>query len=182
MTMSSEEIPQSDNGSPSPTSDQPEVMLCPSCLEQNDPYVDFCRKCGMPIGTFATLDPIKAIHSQGWAYRRAISGRTSPIVFWGMVLIFGPATLFMVFALPWAVWPSSTVHVVQLLLGGGVLSLYAAILYRVTKSYLRYRRARPGRCYECGYRLIGLTEARCPECGTRFDSEEMELDPEDRPE
>jgi len=24
-------------------------------------------------------------------------------------------------------------------------------------------------CWECGYSLIGLTEPRCPECGTEFD-------------
>lgn len=26
----------------------------------------------------------------------------------------------------------------------------------------------PGHCRRCGYNLTGLTEARCPECGTRF--------------
>lgn len=29
--------------------------------------------------------------------------------------------------------------------------------------------ARPGCCLKCGYLLTGLRDARCPECGTRFD-------------
>ncbi len=33
-------------------------------------------------------------------------------------------------------------------------------------------------CAHCDYSLIGLTEPRCPECGTGFDMEEMELSPE----
>jgi hypothetical protein len=27
------------------------------------------------------------------------------------------------------------------------------------------RRGRPFVCFQCGYRLLGLREARCPECG-----------------
>ena len=29
-----------------------------------------------------------------------------------------------------------------------------------------------GHCRRCGYNLTGLTEARCPECGTGFDTDE----------
>jgi len=29
-------------------------------------------------------------------------------------------------------------------------------------------------CWECGYSLIGLSEPRCPECGTPFDPAEYE--------
>ncbi len=32
----------------------------------------------------------------------------------------------------------------------------------------RFVRHRSGRCVRCGYNLHGLTEPRCPECGTRF--------------
>jgi hypothetical protein len=31
------------------------------------------------------------------------------------------------------------------------------------------RRVKPGHCQQCGYRLDGLPESRCPECGVRFD-------------
>ena len=39
------------------------------------------------------------------------------------------------------------------------------------------RRLRSGCCIECGYNLTGLTEPRCPECGTGF---AMPADPSDR--
>ena len=32
-----------------------------------------------------------------------------------------------------------------------------------------WRRRRQGLCVKCGYNLTGLTEPRCPECGTEFD-------------
>ena len=32
-------------------------------------------------------------------------------------------------------------------------------------------RVAEGRCARCGYDLQGLTEPRCPECGTPFDPE-----------
>jgi hypothetical protein len=34
----------------------------------------------------------------------------------------------------------------------------------------RYRRRRRGLCTRCGYNLTGLTEPRCPECGTTVGS------------
>ncbi|UCE61071.1 MAG: hypothetical protein JSU63_04840 [Phycisphaerales bacterium] len=54
-----------------------------------------------------------------------------------------------------------------------MLGLYGAVLYRVTRSYIRHLRAKPGTCNKCGYSLAYLTEARCPECGLRFDPEEL---------
>ena len=35
----------------------------------------------------------------------------------------------------------------------------------VWRFWLKFPR---GHCQRCGYHLKGLTEARCPECGTRF--------------
>jgi hypothetical protein len=53
---------------------------------------------------------------------------------------------------------------------GGVYLAGAAPL-----SVLAWRRGpekhHPMMCVKCGYLLYGLTEARCPECGTPFDRE-----------
>ena len=35
--------------------------------------------------------------------------------------------------------------------------------------FLDERKRRLGRCVKCGYNLFGLSEQRCPECGTVFD-------------
>lgn len=73
-------------------------------------------------------------------------------------------TGFLVLTVPWWVLiPGVIVY------GGGV--------------YLVWRRVRqpePGHCRECGYNLTGLPEARCPECGTNFDTRAQEQ-PRDDP-
>ena len=116
-----------------------EIALCPSCMAGNLPTFDFCDNCGCPIGRFVNLDPLKRIYSQGWLYRRSASGRIPPIVLMGIWLIFGSdiltSALFLALSRSsegvagdpcvWATLPFTL--------------LYAAILYRVTRNYLRWR-------------------------------------------
>lgn len=51
------------------------------------------------------------------------------------------------------------------------LPIWIAILVTVPTAVLfRFdRRMPPGHCQRCGYNLQGLTEPRCPECGTGFE-------------
>jgi hypothetical protein len=49
-----------------------------------------------------------------------------------------------------------------------VLALYPIVLI-VRGPVRRGIRRRRGRCERCGYKLTGLTEARCPECGKAFE-------------
>lgn len=49
-----------------------------------------------------------------------------------------------------------------------ILPLYP-ILFFYVPMVRRYRRRRRNACVSCGYSLQGLTELRCPECGTAFD-------------
>ena len=116
-----------------------EIVLCPSCLADNLPTFDFCDNCGCPIGRFVNLDPLKRIYSQGWLYRRSASGRIPPIVLLGIWLIFGSDLLMSaLFLAPIRssegvardLWVWSTLPFAV---------LYAAILYRVTRNYLRWR-------------------------------------------
>jgi hypothetical protein len=54
----------------------------------------------------------------------------------------------------------------------GMSVTFVAVLYLFEKVVLLDRRAFT--CKQCGYDLQGLTEARCPECGTAFDPAERE--------
>jgi len=55
----------------------------------------------------------------------------------------------------------------------GMMSIVALVPFAITFGTLlkRIMRSRlPGACVQCGYNLRGLTEPRCPECGTPFES------------
>ena len=152
---------------------EPATPLCPQCLTASAPDRDFCETCGGPLTAMTTLDPIKAIQAQGWAYRCASSGRTSPVVFWGMVLLFGPALVLTLIAivemlfLDWGWLRFDTA--VGVGFAAVIALLYTLILRRLLRNRLRQRRYAAGRCGVCKYDLRGLPEARCPNCGTRFD-------------
>ena len=64
--------------------------------------------------------------------------------------------------------------IVLLLLTGGVALIGLAVVWR--RAYVRgwrAARATPPTCSKCGYNLSGLTEYRCPECGSEFRLEEL---------
>ncbi len=54
-----------------------------------------------------------------------------------------------------------------------IVSLYAVLFASLTQALARALRPRkhegPPQCNCCGYNLTGLSEPRCPECGTSFD-------------
>jgi len=146
--------------------------LCPQCLTELPPRVAFCPKCTAPVGAFATYDPIQQIYSTGWLYRRAIGGGISTIAFVGMWLIFGPTTLFTLLALVSPAYgPFVDFDPLRWGLALFFVVLQITILTMVTRSYIHFKRRKPGQCAACHYDLANLTEPRCPECGTPFDSQ-----------
>ena len=119
-----------------------EKALCANCMEENLPEADFCRKCGMPISVFATVDPLKRIYSQGWLYRKTVSDRIPRIAFWGMWLIFLPTlllTLLMVLRSPRIALRFSGA-VAGTVIPAVLLPVYCFLLYRVSKNYIYHRR------------------------------------------
>jgi len=148
-------------------------------MAQIAPLADFCHECGAPVTSLATMDPIKRIYAQGWVYRRVVARPTSPIMFWGVWLIFGPTMLinlggFLVFLGGMGPARSGGLLGLQILVWLGFLILHASILFLATKRYLHLRSIPIGHCMACGYNLHGLPEPRCPECGTPFNPEDLE--------
>jgi len=165
--------------------DKPDdVILCPGCIAENGRFADFCHNCGMPISSFATMDPLKHIYAQGWMYRKACSGRTSPIIVIGMWLIFAPTLFVTCRYLYELLFPRfgtqsmshTNTNVLVFVFFLAFVLLYVAILYRVTKRYLHVRNIKPGHCEHCGYDLSGLPEPRCPECGNPFHPDDVYSD------
>ena len=58
-----------------------EEMVCTGCTEIIPEGVDFCPKCGAPLGPCCWLDPIKRIHATGHVYRSFVSRPIRPAVF-----------------------------------------------------------------------------------------------------
>ncbi len=150
------------------------ALVCPSCLTESTSPGDFCTHCGAPLGATTTLDPLKSVYATGWMYRRAASGRPARIKLLGMWLIFGPALFIGVAGLlrvrDLRSATISDLFILALVLA--FLTINVLILHRTTWSYFRgrrgARRSNRGECENCGYLLRGLSEPRCPECGTPF--------------
>jgi energy-converting hydrogenase Eha subunit E len=59
----------------------------------------------------------------------------------------------------------------------GTLFTIASLPFVVWVARYVPRRTDPWRCKECGYLLYGLTDPRCPECGTPFDPGLLDMSP-----
>ena len=147
--------------------------LCPNCLAEITERTDSCPRCSTPVGAFSTLDPMKQIQSTGWLFRRAIDKGVSGVALLGLWVILGPPIflLAIVFIYGGGRRIDGVFGLARLGIGILISVLYAAILFRVTKSYWHLKQSKPGHCIQCGYDLRLLTDPRCPECGRPFDPE-----------
>jgi len=132
-----------------------EEQLCPNCLAPNPPSLHFCDKCNAPLSAHASIDPVGSIYAAGYVYQKAASRPRSRMTVIGMWLIFGPGA-FAVFLYVCYVdivylryWlGSSATDLPRLTNAVGGLTfltnalfavLSAAILFKVTRNYLRSR-------------------------------------------
>jgi hypothetical protein len=169
--------PHDDSPAPPGRADQshraPESLpVCPNCLKPSPALQAYCPSCGMPMGMFAATDPMQAIQSSGWAYRRALRGRSGRLVLLGMWVIFAPTMIALAGSAIEIIRSEAVLEsLVPMVLGFGLAAIYVTILYRLTRNHVRERRYQAGYCGVCRYSLRGLTEPRCPECGTSFDED-----------
>ena len=56
-----------------------------------------------------------------------------------------------------------------------LLSTCAVLISRRARKQPKCLESHPPKCAKCGYLLVGLTLARCPECGTPFDPVFLEV-------
>ena len=73
----------------------------------------------------------------------------------------------------WQPWVDAGVVLLVVLTAG--LTLFAAFLLWRDGYRRGWRSARemPPTCPKCGYNLSGLTQCRCPECGTEYRLDEL---------
>jgi hypothetical protein len=66
-----------------------ERELCPHCLTPNPSGKHFCSDCGAPLSSYAATAPFEAILAEGHVYRSAVERPQKPIVWLGVLVIFG---------------------------------------------------------------------------------------------
>ena len=132
---------------------EPEA-LCPNCMSANHPRAHFCVKCGAPLTSYAVIAPLERVYATGHVYRKATSKPGSFIVLLGMWLIFAPGIPFLLAFLFGKLgemlasggngivgrssgWGEIAIIVTML---GGMLVLDVAILFKVTRNYLRAKK------------------------------------------
>jgi len=100
---------------------------------------------------FSTLDPMQQIQSMGWMYRRAIGSGVSGIAIIGLWLILGPGLILSSAALIYGGIPRMDfAGFAQVLPFAALEIMFAVILYKGTRNYLRQRKASPDECKKCG--------------------------------
>ena len=113
-----------------------EIIACLSCLAPNKASVDFCEKCGAPIGTTSTLDPLKMIRAEGFLLAKATHGKPKPIVLIGVWIIFLPWLVgSLLLAGSQILYGYSFEGFVFFWIGIGLAIVALTVLYRVTKNY-----------------------------------------------
>ena len=121
--------------------------LCPDCLAVNEPLAHFCGKCGTPMTAHAEIDPLGRIYAMGDTWWKATRRPSSPIILVGMWLIFGVPALGLLTLLPVVLFTAYGITIGEVTLGGilgmllilALIGVYAAVLIKTTKNYLRRR-------------------------------------------
>ena len=107
-----------------------DTRICPACFAPNSETVDFCCQCGRPIGDFTNYNPVNRIWSQGWMWRRLVSGPIPPFVFYSIWIFFLVNLLCLLpLLLAGAADDLATLLISMSLLLNGIL------VYRITKNY-----------------------------------------------
>lgn len=114
-----------------------ESALCLVCLFPNVPDVNWCKRCGAPMGPTTSIVPTDAALSMGYVYRGAVQNRPKPVLLIGVWVLFLPGLMGNGFVL-WYVFRGEIVGIkgvaaLWLALAGGALC--AVMLYRVSKKY-----------------------------------------------
>lgn len=115
-----------------------ELIVCMSCLAPNDERTDFCEKCGTPLSTTSTLDPLKVIRAEGFALGKATTtARPKFIIVLGVWVLLFPSLLTSVFiAISQALYGAEFFGFV-FFWGAVAWTVFASVvLYRITRNYL----------------------------------------------
>ena len=94
----------------------------------------------------ASMDPIMRIWSMGDTWHKAAARPNKPIILIGMWLLFGQRFVLSLYAFLWTMASICSTGVnyigsiLTLVIFAGFIVLHGAILFKITRNYLRYQK------------------------------------------
>ncbi len=124
---------------------EPEMCVCVRCGHPNDCGASRCAECKAPLDDFAAGAPWEMGSATGSAYANPENWQVKPVVFWGVLVFFGPSAIWAILTVIYMLFSiiggdSNGEYVadavsVLMTLAWGALSIWA--VYSVTKNYFR---------------------------------------------
>lgn len=120
-------------------------FICIRCGHSNPEGASRCSNCSSPLDDFASSSPWEMGTATSAAYSPAVNPRTKPIVFWGVLLYFGPSAIWFLWYMYSFIQEYFTDENEAPPIGETILDLTLPVLYgilsiwvlcTVTRSYL----------------------------------------------
>lgn len=122
----------------------PAIPVCPKCMAEVLPWMDFCMRCRSPLTAFANTGPMESAFSEGWGIGEAIvTKRPSLVSLIGLWLLVAPSVVVPALMLfrP-SLGPLSFGELVERAFAGIFLAFGGWALFHATRNYVRARRGR----------------------------------------
>jgi hypothetical protein len=117
-----------------------ERIVCPSCAALIGANEVFCPECNAPISLIANADPLQSIRTEGFLLGKATEGKPKPIVLIGVWVMFFPGLIISALVSFSIIYGGSGTGASGFLFfwgGIGLSVVFAVILFKVTRNYLR---------------------------------------------
>ncbi len=123
--------------------DETGTAVCPKCMNELAPSVDFCPNCRAPVTSFANTGYLESALAQGWGMGEAIVTKSPSLVhligLWLLLLPFLVFPLIVLFVARGDGWTWE--GVIGRVVTAVILCFVVWCLQRATRNYVRARRA-----------------------------------------
>jgi hypothetical protein len=116
------------------------IVICPSCLSENNLSDVYCKKCNAPIGPNATIDPIQSAIAEGRGISNGVMRPRSRIVVIGMWILFVPFILSYIFFAVMLFFFNGEIDSIGLIYGIGLSVLALGFGFLVVKTTVNFIR------------------------------------------